>query len=189
MVADIIAPKLSIFFHGVIRRRSFPQCWQSAVVTAISKGAPSPYRENCRPISITPILFKVYEKLVFHKLSRSCEKYVFFLPAAQFACRQGLGCADALLTISHHLQKSLDTGMECYIVQVDFSAAIDRESHSGLLFKLKCIGVSGSVLFICREFLSNRRQRVVVDGATSEWIPIVSCIPKGSVLGPLLFIL
>ena len=46
-----------------------------------------------------------------------------------------------LITISHHLQKSLDTGMESYILQLDFSAAFDRVSHSGLLFKLKSIGV------------------------------------------------
>ena len=61
-------------------------------------------------------------------------------------------------------------------------------SHSGLLFKLKSIGVGGSVMSICREFLSNRRQRVVVDDATSEWVQIVSGVPQGSVLGPLLFI-
>ena len=54
---------------------------------------------------------------------------------------------DALLTISHYLQKSLDTGMESYIVQPDFSAAFDRVSHRGLIFKLKSIGVGGSVLF------------------------------------------
>ena len=79
--------------------------------------------------------------------------------------------------------------MESYVVQLDFSAAFDRVSHTGLLFKLKSIGANNSVLSICREFLSNRRQRVVVDGATNEWIPIVSGMPQGCVLGPLLFIL
>ena len=48
--------------------------------------------------------------------------------------------------------------MESYIVQLDFSPAFDRVSHSGLLFKLKSIGVGGSVLSICTEFLSDRRQ-------------------------------
>ena len=79
--------------------------------------------------------------------------------------------------------------MECYIVQHDFSAAFDRVSHRGILLKLKPIGVGGSVFSICKGFLSNRRQRVVVDGATSEYIPIVSGVPQGSVFGPLLFIL
>ena len=71
-----------------------------------------------------------------------------------------------MLTISHHLQKSIDTGMGSNIVQLNFSAPFNRMSHSGLLFKLKFIGVGGSVLSICREFLSKRRQRVEVDGAT-----------------------
>ena len=62
-------------------------------------------------------------------------------------------------------------------------------SHGGLLFKLKSIGEGGSVLCICRGFLSNRRQRVVVDGATSELIAIVSGVLQGSLLGSLLFIL
>ena len=108
----------------------------------------------------------MYEKLVSHKLPSFCEKYAF-LPAAQFAYRKGPGCTD-VLTISHHIQKSLDAGMESYIVQLDYCAAFDRVSHSGLLLKFKSIGVGGSVLSICREFLSNRRQRVVVDGVTSN---------------------
>ena len=78
----------------------------------------------------------------------------------------------ALLTISYHLQKYLDAGMESHIAQLDFSAAFDIVSHSGLLFKLKSFGVGGIVLFICREFLSIQRPRVVVD------VLPVSCFPS-----------
>ena len=94
-VADIIAPKLIINFCRLIRLGSFPECWRSVNII---------YRKNYLPISITNILYKVYEKFVSHKLSGFCEKY-FLLPAAQFAYRKGLGCNDALHTISHHLQK------------------------------------------------------------------------------------
>ena len=80
MVLDIIAPKLSKnFFCGLIRRGSFPVCWLSANVTAIPKGAPSTDFENYRPLSITPILSKVYEKLVSNKLSSFCKKCVFLI--------------------------------------------------------------------------------------------------------------
>ena len=133
MVADIIVPKLSILFRGLIRRRSFPECWQSANVTAIPKGAPSPDSENYSPISITPILSNVYEKLISHKLCSFFEKYIFCLLLSAY--RKGMSSTDALLTISHHLLKSFDTGMESYTVQLDFSAAFDRASDSGLLFK------------------------------------------------------
>ena len=128
----------------------------------------------------------MYAKLVSHKLSSFCEKYDL-LPAAQFAYRKRLGCTDALPNISHHLQKSLGAGMESYIVHIDFSEAFHRVSHSGLLFKLKSIGVGGSLLSICTESLSDRRQRVVV--SASEWIPIISIVPQGSVLVPFLYIL
>ena len=98
MVADFIAPKLSIFWGGLIRWGSFPEFWRSGNVTAIPNGAPSTDRRNYRPISITPILSKVHEKLDSHKLSIFCEKYVF-LPAAQFAYNNGLCFMGALLTI------------------------------------------------------------------------------------------
>ena len=77
MFGDIIAPKISIIFCGLICWGSFLECQRSANVTAITKGAPSPDRENNRPISITPILSKVYEELFSHKVSSFCKKYVF----------------------------------------------------------------------------------------------------------------
>ena len=79
--------------------------------------------------------------------------------------------------------------MESYIDQFDYSVAIYGVSLSSLSLTLKSIGVGASVLSICRKFLSNRRQRVIVDCVTSERIPIVSSVPQGSVLGSLLFML
>ena len=102
------------------------------------------------------------------------------MSAAQFAYGKGLGCTDARLTISHYLQKSLDAGMESYMVQIDLSAEFDRVSHSGLFVKLKSVALGECV--ICTKFLSDRRQKVVVDCAASECIPMISGMSLGSVL-------
>ena len=74
-------------------------------------------------------------------------------------------------------------------MQIDFSAALDRVNHLGILYKLCSVGIGGSVLSILTQFLSNRSQKVMVDGCLSKLINIVSGVPKGSVLGPLLFLL
>ena len=94
------------------------------------------------------------------------------MPDAQFSYWKDLGSTVSLLTISLHLQNSLETGMESYIVQLDFSAAFDKVCQSGLLLKSKSFGVGGIVLLISSKFLFNCRQRAMVDGVASEWIPM-----------------
>ena len=92
MVEKYYCSKIKHNFRGLLRLRIVQR---SANATSIPKRVPSPDRENYRLISITSILSKVYEKLVSHKLSCFCEKYVF-LPAAQFAYRKCHCCSDAL---------------------------------------------------------------------------------------------
>ena len=75
------------------------------------------------------------------------------LPTTQFAYRKGLGTCDALLCMSHTLQRALESGQEAWMMQIDFSAAFDRVKYLGILYKLHYVGVGGSVLSILTQFL------------------------------------
>ena len=90
----------------MLRFGSFPVCWRVADVTPIPKGRPSSSASNYRPISLTPILSKVFEHLVFVHLFYFMEGRGV-LPTTQFTYRKDLGTCDALLFMAHTLQSAL----------------------------------------------------------------------------------
>ena len=67
--------------------------------------------------------------------------------------------------------------------------AFDRVWHKGLLIKLESVGISGRLLRCFCDYLENRKQRVVLPGASSNWATIAAGVPQGSILGPLLFLI
>ena len=93
-----------------------------ANVTPIPKGTPSFTASNYRPISLTPMLSKVFERLVSVRLGRFMECRGV-LSTTQFDYRKCLGTCDALLCVEHTVQSALETGQEARIVQIDFIAA------------------------------------------------------------------
>ena len=186
--STIFAPKLSVLFRKLIQSGNFPDCWKVASITPIPKEGSPCNPKDYRPISITPILSKVFERLLARRLSSFVEAEKV-LPNTQFGFRKGLGTIDALLTFNTDVQAALNEGMEVRAVAIDFSAAFDKVNHSGIIFQLKNIGVGGKFLELCQSFLSNRRQYVTVDGCSSTSSDVYSGVPQGSVLGPLFFVI
>ena len=116
-------------------------------------------------------------------------EHISVRPTTQLAYQKGLGTCDTLLCVSHTVQSALESRQKARIVQIDFSAAFDRVNNQGILYKRSSVGIGGSVLSVLTQFLSNRSQYVLVDGCRSNLVNIVSGVPQGSVLGPLLFLL
>ena len=93
------------------------------------------------------------------------------------------------LTYDHTFCEALDSGKEVRAVFCNISKAFGRVRHAGLLYKLEAAGVTGEVLNWFKNYLSDRRQRVILPGVSSEWLFIRAGVPQGSILGPLLFLL
>ena len=105
--ADVLTTLLSVVFRQLVRLGSLPACWRQANVTPIPNDKPSSSVANYRPISITPVLSKVFELLVSVRLGRIMERSGV-LSTTQFAYRKGLSTYDALLCVSHTLQSALE---------------------------------------------------------------------------------
>ena len=181
--------KFSKLFRILLSTGSFPKELHTANIIHIPKGnSCTQFPTDYRHISITPVLFKLYERLLSRKLTKFAESHDLF-PDTQFGLRKGIGTTDTLLSLVHDIQYGLDSRSEARVVSLDFGSAFDLVSHRTLLFKLESMGVGGRILGVVREFFTDRHQCVSVYGKLSERHRVISGVPQGSVLGPLLFIL
>ena len=157
-------------------------------ITPIFKAGDQGDPANYRPVSLTSHLTKVFEKIVRKNIIKHLDDNDLFNPS-QHGFREGRSCLSQLLSHYDTILTQLEEGKDVDVIYIDFSKAFDKVDHTILLSKLKAIGLDGKILKWIESFLTNRKQVVVVDCATSEPADIKSGVPQGSVLGPLLFII
>ena len=186
---SVVLP-LKIIFQSILSTSIYPNMWKLANVTPNFKKGDKQIIENYRPISLLPICGKCFEKIIFNNLY-SYLNVNNLITNNQSGFRPDDSTTNQLVYLTNEIHEAFENShsLEFRAVFLDISKAFDKVWHEGLIFKLKQDGISGNLLNLFENYLTNKKQRVVLNGSHSDYTSIESGVPQGSVLGPLLFLI
>ena len=170
--------------HGLI-----PPDLLLVLVSPVHKGGSRGSAKNFRPVALTSHLTKVFERVIRKVLVKHLEKNGH-LPDSQHGFRAFRSTLTQLLSYWDTLLDDMEMGKGVDVIYTDFSKAFDKVETGVLLHELKACGVKGKVGCWLSSFLDpkTRQQAVAVDGRVSMLEPVLSGVPQGTVLGPILFL-
>ena len=186
--SEELAPILTIVINRTLQTGCVPEDWKQANVSAVFKKGQRYDPAHYRPISLTCLCCKMLEHIITSSIMKHVDHHQI-LSDCQHGFRARRSCETQLVTLINDLSSSLDRGDQTDMVILDFSKAFDRVPHKRLLRKLHHYGIRGHLHSWITSFLTGRSQKVIVEISESESAPVISGVPQGSVLGPLLFLL
>ena len=153
-------------------------------ITAVFKKGFKGGKENYRPVSILPIISKIFEKIISKQIANFMDP---LLLKYQCGFRRGFSAQNCLLAMLEKWKSSVDKGKAFGILPTDLSKAFDCLSHELIIVKLNAYGFSLSALKLMQSYLSERKQRTKINQAYKTCEEILFGVPQGSILGPILF--
>ena len=186
-LAHELAPIFSSLFRQSLKSGNLPSSWLTAWISPVFKKGPRCEPENYRPVSLTCVMCKVFEHILCTHIRSHLDRHGI-LTEFNHGFRKKHSCELQLLITSHDFLSRLDLKQEVDVLVLDFSKAFDTVPHERLLHKLELYGIDGDLHSWIRSFLTSRSQSVVIDGCHSQEDRVLSGVPQGTVLGPLLFL-
>ena len=162
--------------------------WKISNVTPILKSKDSNILSNYRQNSLLSCLGKVFERCVLKYLFNYLHEHKH-ISIYQSGFTPGDCRTNQLVSMYHEVCAALENQNDIQLIFFDISKAFDKVWHKGLLFKLESVGIKHQLLQWFKDYLDNRKERVIIKGKYSSWANVTADAPQGSVLGPLLFLI